>query len=317
MTMGMEAAVHREQDQTGSDSGSTGGMAGPSDGQVSQADCTDGSGQPYSPSSPSRNRRNRRRNKKRGGTNTTPNTTQEHARSAPSTPQIDGAVGAEPPERDSATGVQGGSCPSRGWEQPRCLQQQQQPQPQQRGRRRQHQQQPRQRDADQKPAKTQSHGADQLPAALQPVTDGSAAAGEGGSGRGGPQVEQSPVVDQHCLIFIDWDDTLFPTTELCCRLEMELEAVQPLQPLQREALGLPAVEAAAIKLLDAAAAIGVIKLVSNSSAGWVIESALAAAPRLYEWLTTHNIEIVHSRPETDDDLDMAGVRGGMEGDPAM
>merc|ERR1719253_621808 len=75
------------------------------------------------------------------------------------------------------------------------------------------------------------------------------------------------------LIIFDWDDTLFPTTELEVSGLMDNPHLAPWEELAE-------LQAAAIRVLRSARSIGTTLIVTNSDHGWVHETAAKFFPGL-------------------------------------
>ena len=100
------------------------------------------------------------------------------------------------------------------------------------------------------------------------------------------------------MVFVDWDDTLYPTAALLDGGYLverfgSLVKPQPFPPsVQQE---MEEVQDAAERFIDAAANMGQVVLVTNAAHGWVEQSAKLAAPRMGELLRRHGIEAVYAR----------------------
>ena len=100
------------------------------------------------------------------------------------------------------------------------------------------------------------------------------------------------------MIFLDWDDTLYPTAALLDGGYLverfgSLVKPQPFPPSVQEELD--QLQDSAEQFFETASRFGQIVLVTNAASGWVDQSAMLAAPRLTEILRRHGVSAVYAR----------------------
>ena len=84
-------------------------------------------------------------------------------------------------------------------------------------------------------------------------------------------------------MFVDWDDTLFPTSALLDTGYLvesygRLDKPQPFPPDLQDSLD--QLDASACRFIETAMRLGRVLLVTNAAEGWVVQSASLATPRL-------------------------------------
>ncbi len=100
------------------------------------------------------------------------------------------------------------------------------------------------------------------------------------------------------MIFLDWDDTLYPTAALLDGGYLverfgSLVKPQPFPPSVQEELD--QLQDSAERFFETASRLGQIVLVTNAASGWVDQSAMLAAPRLADTLQRHGVSAVYAR----------------------
>jgi hypothetical protein len=108
--------------------------------------------------------------------------------------------------------------------------------------------------------------------------------------------------DEDTLIVVDWDDTLFPTSELG-RLLGKNSHDSSLSSRDLNSCVLPIhvytpmreLESQAMNLLACCMLRGETMIVTNSDPGWVEYTASLLLPRLWNWLETHQVPLVSAR----------------------
>jgi hypothetical protein len=104
------------------------------------------------------------------------------------------------------------------------------------------------------------------------------------------------------VIFVDWDDTLFPTSELLAKAFLE-DSTRPqtaeLPP--RVAKKLKTLEDSVLTFLEGAQRHGTIVLVTNAAVGWIDRLTAWAMPRVGLYIKRHHVPIRYARddPATD------------------
>jgi hypothetical protein len=98
------------------------------------------------------------------------------------------------------------------------------------------------------------------------------------------------------VIFVDWDDTLFPTSELLASaaLRDSLEPQRTVLP-PRLAKKVRSIERSAMEFLQAAQQKGTVVIVTNAAPGWIGRLTQWSMPRLGEFMTRHGIGVRYAR----------------------
>jgi len=99
------------------------------------------------------------------------------------------------------------------------------------------------------------------------------------------------------MIFLDWDDTLLPTTHL--RTAGLLDSAGNFVSMPESALEeeLNRLQDEVVRLLSATAASARVVVVTSASEGWVQSSARKYFPRAYAMLARHRITVRHARTQ--------------------
>jgi hypothetical protein len=100
------------------------------------------------------------------------------------------------------------------------------------------------------------------------------------------------------MIFLDWDDTLYPTAALLDGGYLverfgQLVKPQPFPPSVQEELD--QLQDSAERFMETASRFGQIVLITNAAQGWVDQSSKLAAPRMAETLRRRGIKAVYAR----------------------
>jgi len=110
--------------------------------------------------------------------------------------------------------------------------------------------------------------------------------------------------DNHLMIF-DWDDTLFPTFEVTegnwgC-FTKNVFGRNPPRKLRKL---IAKIEAAAIEIIEQAASLGTVKVVTYATFGWAHRTCKTFMPNLQAVLVKHNAELISARED--------GLKRGMK-----
>lgn len=101
----------------------------------------------------------------------------------------------------------------------------------------------------------------------------------------------------YVVIVLDWDDTLFPTTDL----ERYTDVSRIDRNSARQALGgrilrdLAALDARVVALLRQCAEFGTVKIVTDAYEGWVQHTAYHLLPGVYRFMHAQGVETISSR----------------------